>query len=91
MEQGTSKGQALLHAAREHAHWRVPPVSEANLFQSGCDPYTEVRKVVRPTIKSEVLDWGEVRVEEALMTKKAKPPPHCGIVWGAVKEPQGST
>ena len=52
-------------------HRRCAPVLQAHLFKPFIDPVCEIGKAIGLSIKREVFLWGQIRIQEAVMSQKS--------------------
>ena len=71
MEQRPAEREPLSHSARVRRHPLVPRVPEAEALEQHADPLPPLRHAVQPAEEVEVLEPGQLPVDERLVREKA--------------------
>ena len=71
MEKGAAEREALGHAAREGADPLVSSVPEAEALEEHSDALTALRNAVEPSVELQILERGQLAVDERLVRQIA--------------------
>ena len=72
VEQNTAEREALRHAARVRRYSLASSIPEPETLEQHSDPLAAFRHAVEPAIEVEVLERGELAIDERLVAKVAE-------------------
>src|SRR5205807_6676829 len=71
VQQRSAEGESLQHSARVRRRACMPLLPEAEAFEQHADPFPPLANAIQTPVEIEVLECGELAVDEGLMREEA--------------------